>query len=280
MGLDATVRCRCFEEGKLKPGPIPYEDLYIDEEGYLSSSMLDAAHEKYDYRRFQARYGNLEREFEEWSNNCCEHEFGDYCSERVGNIAGCAHFQSLVKESGGELAFPLLSNLLPIGNEGIYPAEKAVETLAELDRFIAKINQIEEWVLCAEGSDEEIWTSTEGSSFTWMFGPFDRVGMNGGKVFFCHYGHCCIETTHFKQIPIGDPDNNGYQKMAIECLDTGEHTMTFDSVGPPDSPKEEREFYVTNKHAPFLYEGKYWTAERIRGLLEASIETGNPIRWC
>ncbi len=26
MGLDAFVRCRCFEEGKLKPGPIPFED--------------------------------------------------------------------------------------------------------------------------------------------------------------------------------------------------------------------------------------------------------------
>ena len=32
MGLDAFVRCRCFEEGKLKPGPIPLEDLYIDDE--------------------------------------------------------------------------------------------------------------------------------------------------------------------------------------------------------------------------------------------------------
>lgn len=41
MGLDAFVRCRCFEEGKLKPGPIPFEDLYIDDEDYISSKFLD-----------------------------------------------------------------------------------------------------------------------------------------------------------------------------------------------------------------------------------------------
>lgn len=43
MGLDATVRCRCFEEGKLVPGPIPVGDLYVDEEGYISSRKLDKA---------------------------------------------------------------------------------------------------------------------------------------------------------------------------------------------------------------------------------------------
>ena len=41
MGLDAFVRCRCFEEGKLKPGPIPFEDLYIDEEDFICSKFLD-----------------------------------------------------------------------------------------------------------------------------------------------------------------------------------------------------------------------------------------------
>ena len=29
-----------------------------------------------------------------------------------------------------------------------------------------------------------------------------------------------------------------------------------------------------------FYEGKYPTAERIRNILVASMETGNPIRWC
>ena len=63
-------------------------------------------------------------------------------------------------------------------------------------------------------------------------------------------------------------------------LDAGATTETFDSIGPEGAPKTEREFYVTSKNAPFLYEGTYGTAERIWNLLVASLETGNPIRWC
>lgn len=280
MGLDATVRCRCFEEGKLKPGPLPLDDLYIDEEGYLSSHKLDAAYERLTYRQFDARYDDLRREFQEWAVSCCEHEYGEYCSEWVGNIAGCAEFESLVEAAGGEAEFPLLAKLLPHANGGTYPAEMAAATLEELDRFIEKVSDVDEWVLCDAESDTEIWTSTEKASFPWMMGPFDEVRMIGGKVRFSHAGRPAVETTHFKQVPLGEPDKRGYQEMEIVCLDTGATTVAFDSVGPVGAPKTEREFYVTSKKALFLYGGKYGTAERIRNLLVASLETGNPIRWC
>jgi cytochrome c oxidase assembly protein Cox11 len=41
MGLDAFVRCRCFDEEKLKPRPVPVEYLYIDNDGHHSSRKLD-----------------------------------------------------------------------------------------------------------------------------------------------------------------------------------------------------------------------------------------------
>lgn len=280
MGLDATVRCRCFEEGKLKPGPVPADDLFIDEEGYLSSRKLDEAYKKYGYRRFQARYGALEDEFLQWSNHCCEHEFGDYCSEWVSNWSGCGEFSSLVEELGGMEKFPLLSTLLPDSNGGIYPAEKAQKTLEELDRFIEVVVDADQWVLRDVETETEVWSTTGDSTSSWMIGPFDKVGMTGGEVYIAHAGNQTVKTTHFKQIPIGESDNRGYQRMRIVCLDTGEETETFDSIGPEGSDKVEREFFVASEKAPFLYEGKYWTAERIRHLLVASIETGNPIRWC
>lgn len=279
MGLDATVRCNCFEKGKLKPGPVPYEDLYIDDEGYLSSRKIDEAYEKYDYRRFEARYGALQRDFEDWRRDCCDHEDGDYCSEWVSNWAGCAQFKQLLEAAGGKNEFPLLSNFLPKANGGFYPAEKAEATLAELDRFIKVISTVEQWVLCDLETNEQIWSSTDNGSFTWMYGPFERAGMEGGKVFFASAKNPLIETSHFKQIPMGHPDKMGCQKMKIICLDTKEETEIFDSIGPDGSPKIEREFYVTSKTAPVLFEGKYWTAERLRNLLIASKETGNPIRW-
>ncbi len=280
MGLDATVRCRCFEEGKLKPGPLPLDDLYIDEEGYLSSHKLDAAYERLTYRQFDARYGDLQREFEDWTVSCCDHEYGEYCSERVGNISGCAQFEAVVEAVGGEAEFPLLAKLLPHTNGGTYPAEMAAATLEELDRFIEKVSDVDEWVLCDAESNTEIWTSTEKASFPWMIGPYDEVRMTGGKVCFLHAGRPPVETTHFKQVPLGKPSESGCQQMEIICLDTGATTETFDSIGPEGALKTEREFYVTSTKAPFLYEGRYGTAERIRNLLVASLETGNPIRWC
>lgn len=175
MGLDATVRCRCFEEGKLKPGPVPFDDLYIDSDGYLASRKLDEAREAYDGRRFEARYYELDRAFDAWLERCCEHEDGEYCTEWVSNWSGCAEFRHLVRKAGGEECFPLLNHLLPDANGGLYPAEKAEATLEELDRFLEALPAIEPDVFC---------------------------------------------------------------------------------------------------------EGKYPTAERIRNLLTASMETGNPIRWC
>ena len=135
MGLDGTVRCRCFEEGGLRPGPVPLEDVYVDEEGYLASRTLDEARERLTRRQFDARYADLERAFDDWLRSCCEHEDGELCAEHVGNWSGCAEFRVLVKRVGGEKNYPLLSALLPDGNGGTYPAEKAAATLAELDRF-------------------------------------------------------------------------------------------------------------------------------------------------
>ena len=54
----------------------------------------------------------------------------------------------------------------------------------------------------------------------------------------------------------------------------------FDSIGPQGAPKAAREFWVEQQEAPFMYEGRYYTAERIRSLLVASVETGNSIYWC
>ncbi len=278
MGLDASVRCRCFEEHKLRPGPVPYEDLYIDCDGYLSSRSLDEAHDRYDYRQYQARYGQLSDEFERWAEQPCEHEWGDYCSEWISNWSGVSAFRDRVEDAGGEVEFPLLSHLLPHANGGQYPVELAEPTLKELDRFIKKVSDVDEWVLCDHETDKEVWTSTEGGSFTWMYSFNQRIGMSGGKVFFAG-PDSYIETSHFRQEPTGDPDVHGAQRMRIVCLDQDAETFAFDSLGPEDSPKTAREFYVTSKKAPFLYEGKYWTAEYIRRLLVASIETGNPIRW-
>lgn len=165
MGLDASVRCRCFEEGKLKPDPVPVEDLYIDEEGYLASRKLDDVHERFSYRQYLARYGELDEAFNSWLESPCEHDWGEICSERVGNWSGCAMFDEYCEEIGAE-KLPILSRILPDGNCGSFPAEKAEAALKELDYFDAWLDEKMEAnptsILIDTATGEEAWSPEAG----------------------------------------------------------------------------------------------------------------------
>lgn len=68
--------------------------------------------------------------------------------------------------------------------------------------------------------------------------------------------------------------------MDVTLSETDECIRVFDSIGPQGAPKVAREFWVEQQESPFMYEGRYYTAERIRSLLVASVETGNSIYWC
>lgn len=108
MGLDARVRCRCFEDGRLKPGPVPVTDLYIDEDGYLASRTLDTASIRYDWRRYHARYGKLDEEFTLWLEDCCEHENGEYCSNGLARGACMGCFRMRLKKLVARKSFRYL----------------------------------------------------------------------------------------------------------------------------------------------------------------------------
>lgn len=279
MGLDASVRCRCFEDGFLLPGPVPAEDLFIDEEGYLSSKTLASAYEEYGYRQYSARFESLDRAFDEWLEHPCEHEFGEICTEWVANMAGKARFCSIIDDLGGEASYPLLAHILPSGNGGCFPPEKAQAALEEIDRLLEEIDSVSGWVLVDVETQKESWSSTNNACFTWMYGSACRVSMENNKIVFEHAELGVLKTSHFRQIPIGSPGLNGEQPMKIVCLEGGGESETHDSLGPEGLPKTERDFKIIEKSPLCEFEGGYHTANRIRRLLVASIQTENPIRW-
>ncbi|WP_302397704.1 hypothetical protein [Eggerthella sinensis] len=279
MGLDASVRCRCFEEGKLRPAPVPLEDLYIDSEGYLASQTLDTAYKEYGYAQFQTRYGALDDEFRRWLDEPCEHADGEACSECIANWAGVHEFKGLVEEAGGHSTFPLLSTMLPRTNGGCLPASSAPTALEELDRFIEIVQNVKSWVLVDKDTGEHVWRSTGDTEFTWMYGIDQTIGLRGGKIF-VKTPERHLETAWFKQIPIGKPDQHGHQRMRLICSDHQAEIEIFDSIDPDGESKGEREFCIVSQQAPLLHQGKYWVAERLRNVLIACTETGNPVRWC
>lgn len=165
MGLDAFVRCRCFEEGKLKPGPIPFEDLYIDDEDYISSKFLDQKRKELSSEQFRERYGDLESDFLDWMDSACEHEYGEICSERVGNFCGLLSIDAVLSSDEGESKYPLLNNMLPDGNGGLYPVEKAQPTLDELDRFIEEHAKIQGYQLIDEETHKVLFSCAVDDGF-------------------------------------------------------------------------------------------------------------------
>lgn len=284
MGLDASVRCRCFEERRLRPGPIPYGDLYIDEEGYLSSRGLDEARAKYDYRQFEARYGQIEREFDEWLDDACEHEFGDMCSERVGNWSGVAMFEHWCKVIG-EDRLPTLSHMLPDGNGGTFPAERAREALAELDVFDTELDAImvgdPTYTLVDCSTGKEVWSEEDGALDIYPIAVFriSRAAMVDGEFRIVdddqHKGETYFSSRHFTQKRV-DPAWEGttQPRYDLTCLDTGTSFSIFDGIGL--GYDGDAEFSVGTRKA---WPGTFANTA-LRRLLMASIETGNPIRWC
>lgn len=142
MGLDAYVNCDCFEKGKIIEPPLGMNDLFRDSEGFLDSQFLSNERERLDCDQYEAVHGELQKKYNEWEVNCCSHEYGELCTERISNWSGCADLDILFKKVGYD-KIPFLYNLLPDGNGGNFPSEKAKQALHELDIFLDAVKQVE-----------------------------------------------------------------------------------------------------------------------------------------
>ena len=125
MGYDAYVRCRCWEEGRLKPGPFPLEQIEIDDDDDMPSApVVPGGH---DLETLIA--------FDIWVMTCCEHEDMCLVSERIANIAGMGQLRRGLEAAGAACA--TLRSVIPDTNEGrVEPAVSAV-CLEELAAFEA-----------------------------------------------------------------------------------------------------------------------------------------------
>lgn len=284
MGLDAFVRCRCFEERKLKPGPIPFEDLYIDDEEFICSKLLDQKRKELSSEQFEELYGDLERDFVDWMDNACEHEYGEICSERVGNFCGLLSIGAVLSSDEGESKYPLLNTMLPDGNGGFYPVEKAQPTLDELDRFIEEHSKIPGYQLVDEETHKVLFSCAVDDGFCMYCDGNINYGFAKDKMYF-HQNKLSqsYQTDHFYQIPADDYKQT--QKVVVYCDDPNNCESNFRMTlrGPIDIKLDNsvlRSFSVQKAILDFKETGHFWRLNKIRNLLVASIETQHPICWC
>src|SRR5579872_2123919 len=119
MGLDATVRCRCWEDGTVTPCPFP-ELVFLDNEGYLNLTLSWKDNP------------DTHRRFDQWLRTCCPHEDMEYASEHISNWSGYRFLQQRLAEIGWQ-HFPTLKAELPNANGGVMQSSASRTALDELD---------------------------------------------------------------------------------------------------------------------------------------------------
>src|SRR4029453_19048216 len=143
MGLDASVLCTCYREGRTTPPPFNPELLVFDDDGWPD---LDRP-----YDGNEERYGR----FDSWLRTCCEHEDMEAASVRVSNWDGYRAFQAALAQAGWE-RFPTLHQELPKVNGGTTTPAAAARALEELAAFRQHTDLGHNWSLVDTDTGEPV----------------------------------------------------------------------------------------------------------------------------
>lgn len=122
MGLSASVMCTCYAKGNTTPPPFP-EHIHIDasDSPRLNGSL------KHDI--------DADAQFREWLRTCCNHPNLTHTATFVSSWKGYRAFMDALHQMGDEY-FPTLIAELPDHNGvGYTTADKAESALAELAFF-------------------------------------------------------------------------------------------------------------------------------------------------
>jgi hypothetical protein len=158
MGLDAFVRCRCWEDGKIVPPPQLATHVILDSEE--DSLRLDLP-----WQTHHAEHAA----FRQWMEHCCPHPRTCFVLEHISNWAGVRAFQDKLREIGLD-RFPTLAAIIPRSNGGLVsPAQSAV-ALVELGGF--EISDLgEKIVLIDADTGDEIHVYIAAYQGTFCFAP-------------------------------------------------------------------------------------------------------------
>ena len=290
MGLDAFVRCRCLEEGRVSEPPLPMEDPYVDGEGCVSSRTLDAERERLGRREFSRCFWGLQDRLAQWSESCCEHEDMHARDEWACNVSGWSDLRRLFGALG-ERGRPSSRACCPAATAA--PSRQSWQSgpLAELDILEKEVpalmpGRFARLVRCSNGIS--CWAHRDEDGYDWRHAKSRLVG---GRLLVWRDGcpgrdEADFASARFRATLVEgriDPYHNMKRKGAVllEDLDGDAAPLRL----------EWRDFRQIDQ---FFFEGfeEYrveegadgewarWKIGIIRRLFTASRDTGNPIQWC
>lgn len=269
MGLDAFVRCRCWQDGRTTAAPVPADLIVEDGEGYLMFSMPYEGHEEQHHS------------VDNWiRNGACPHKRMDLVSERIANWSGYRLFQSALA-AAGTAKFPTLSAELPNNNGGMLSPSSAAAALVEIDLFRTQSNVGTETNLVDVSTGETLMTGVRSYSgvFIWDGRTKHNFALDADT------GLTITDTATDPESEIFR-SRNFTQKQSwrggtwFTDLDTGQRTRVpvREPINPKESPNYPRRLRVQN--SPVTPDQFDYALNPLTRVFQASVDTGNPVVWC
>lgn len=273
MGYGAFVNCNCYKKGLVKTEP-PYKQ-YLNPDDYEFVWDLDIPEEVEIEKAIE-----MDAAFDEWKANACEHEDMKYVDEHLTNIAGMGQFKDAIHQLGGSTTFPVLTKYLPTSNDGTLPSEYAIHALEEVTSLGEAAIPGKHIVLHEEQTQTQLASCVAGSHSLFVLNGKDDTCYGIDQDGFFILQNCMtnarivFRSNHFSQTKVA---GNRYQLTDYKNGDI--------YVGEPlFLPKEGEShpfytFSITPKKTS-VDEVFGNIIETLKRLLQASIETGNPVVWC
>jgi hypothetical protein len=268
MGLDAAVRCRCWEEGKTTPCPFPERVRLGTDMDLLELDLPWDGNEE------------MHRQFDSWRRQCCAHENMWLVIEYISNWSGVRAFQQALR-SAGEARFSTLLGQIPDINGGRTKSEIANLCLAELEAFSA---------LGAFGSQVWLVDAETGSRIHNYIEAYDGVfilcgkgqplciGVDRNGCFVRRpNGEELFRSMKFEQIKLGD-DNFEFRDQStakrIACRAGIRGVSNPSDVADPYYPRNLA-VVESSDHA----DEYHYIVQPLRVVFQASVQSGHPVSW-
>ncbi len=259
MGLDAFVRCRCYQDG-LVAAPADLEPYIDADDEFL---CLDLPYDGYE---------EAHQRFDDWMASECEHPDMEYASEYLSNWAGYRLFQNALERAGWH-HFPVLKEYLPESNGGQLPEDLAEEALEELLVFQALPRLGEDFRLVESASGKILWRGVDVYDGIFIWAKEREYGISR-KGFFVRLR--ASQKVVFRSNDFTQEVVDG--RATYRCRETGVTYQDAEPLGEPEGDHYPGNFHLEPfQHRPedFLY-----IVEPLERILTASLETGNPVCWC
>jgi hypothetical protein len=284
MGLDASVMCNCWKLGLAREPPFPRDHLETDQDGYLNLRP------EFDTKEYWTP-------FWDWSQTCCAHEGMDYASEHIANWSGYRLFQEALEKAGWH-QFPVLGAELPNANGGRTNSTQAKLALAELEIF-RQLPSLGQNAALVDHSGFVIFEFI--ASYEGVFILSGPSGVDVGVAefeFFIRDRHTGVDLFRARRVrqTLIDPrdDNRLYEgRVEFQNLDTETVCITTVAVSGRTIPWPDGQLQNDNGQFRCEYPEQFQVEMRevlpshfdyivnpLLRIFQASVTTGNPVRWC